>query len=64
MEPGEVKISTLAPKSTLDIQHDLPISGYKENNLSFSTAFHPVIDVDVKHILETIMGITSENQTL
>ena len=63
MEPGEVKISTLAPKSTLDMQHDLPISGHQENNLSISTAFLPVIFVNVKHILETILGITSANQT-
>ena len=63
MEPGEVKISILAPKSTLDMQHDLPNSGHQENNLSISTAFLPVIVVNVKHILETILGITSANQT-
>ena len=62
MEPGEVNISILAPKSTLDMQHDLPISWHQENNLSISTALLPVIVVDIKHIIEFIIGITSVNQ--
>ena len=63
VEQGELKLSIIAPKSTLDMQHDLPISGHQENNLSFSTAFLPAIVVNVKHIVETIIGITSANQT-
>ena len=59
MEPGEVKISTLAHKSTLDMQHDLPIFGHQENNLSIPTAFLPANVVDIRHILESILGITS-----